>query len=798
MKNARDWGRFWALFLAFSCVGGDLMGQNQDPVLVGAGDIADCTSSNTQGPLAGAQQTANLLGNIAGTVFAVGDLAYTDGSDGNFAKCYDPTWGRHRTRTIPVTGNHEYLFPNAADYFNYWGAVAGDPTKGYYSLDLGTWHVVVLNSNCSIIGGCSVGSPQEKWLNADLAAHPTSCSLALWHCPLFSSTANTCSAMKPLFQDLYNAKADLVLSGHAHNYERFAPQNPSGVSDPNGIRQFVVGTGGSSQQGFGTIAANSEVRNGTTFGVLKLTLHPTSYDWVFVPVAGQTFTDSGSASCHVQASAPTITTTSLPPGTQNVFYTASLSASGGVTPYTWSILSGSLPVGLSLTPSTGVISGTPTGSGTSSFTVQVTDANSQTATQGLSITIAPAGGGIGLVQSAAVQGSSVTSLSQAFPANNTAGNLIVVFVRASTTSQTVTVTDTASNTYALAVSQTQTTDGHQIRIFYATSAASSPNTVTATFSATNTHPWLSVFEFTGVSALDQTAHAQGNSSSPNTGLTAATTSNNELVFAGLGLPNNSTATVTAGTGFQLLLQDAPPNTSRAATEGEIVSVSGQYAGTFSLSAKTKWSAVVATFLNTAVAPSITTTTLPAGEQNVAYSATLASSGGTPPYTWTITLGTLPSGLSLNSSTGVISGTPTGSGTSSFTVQVTDANSQTATKGLSITIAPLPSITTTTLPAGEQNVAYSTTLAASGGTPPYTWTITLGTLPSGLSLNSGTGVISGTPTGSGTSSFTVQVTDANSQTATKGLSIAIAPPPSITTTTLPTGEQNVAYSATLAA
>jgi hypothetical protein len=796
MKNARHWGRLWALFLAFSCVGSYLMGQNQDPVLVGAGDIADCTSSNTQGPLAGAQQTANLIDNIAGTVFAVGDLAYTESSDGNFAKCYDPTWGRHRARTIPVTGNHEYLFPNAADYFNYWGAVAGDTTKGYYSLDLGTWHVVVLNSNCSIIGGCSVGSPQEKWLNADLAAHPASCTLALWHCPLFSSTANTCPAMKPLFQDLYNAKAELVLSGHAHNYERFALQNPSGVSDPNGIRQFVVGTGGASHQGFGTIRANSEVRNGTTFGVLKLTLHPTSYDWDFVPVAGQTFTDSGSASCNGQATAPTITTTTLPAGPQNVAYSTTLAASGGVTPYTWSILSGTLPVGLSLTPSTGVISGMPTVSGTSSFTVKVTDANAQTATQALSITIF-GGGTIALVQSAALQGSSVTSLSQAFPANNTAGNLIIVFVRASTTSQTVTVTDTAGDTYALATSQTQTTNGNQIFIFYAT-AKSQSNTVTAAFSGTNGYPWMAVFEYSGVSALDQTAHAQGSGVSANTGLTPTTTSNNELVFAGLGLGGASTVTVTAGTGFQLLLQDAPPNIPRAATEGQIVSVSGQYAGTFSLGASTNWSAVVATFRNSAGAPSITTTTLPAGSQNVAYSANLAASGGTQPYAWSLASGTLPNGLGLNSSTGVISGTPTALGTSSFTVQVTDANSQIATQALSITIGSGPSITTTTLPAGEQNVAYSATLAASGGTQPYAWTITLGTLPSGLTLNSSTGVISGTPTGSGTSSFTVKVTDANSQTATQGFSIVIALPPSITTTTLPSGPQNVAYSTTLAA
>src|SRR5207237_71146 len=182
----------------------------------------------------------------------------------------------------------------------------------------------------------------------------------------------------------------------------------------------------------------------------------------------------------------------------------------------------------------------------------------------------------------------------------------------------------------------------------------------------------------------------------------------------------------------------------------------------------------ATAVVQASAPAITTTTLPGGAQNVAYSTTLAASGGIQPYSWSVASGTLPSGLSLNSGTGVISGTPTATGTSSFTVQVTDANSQTATQGLSITIAPLPSITTTALPGGGQNVAYSTTLAASGGTQPYTWTITTGTLPSGLNLNSSTGVISGAPAVLGTSNFTVQVTHADSQSTTQSLSITIAP------------------------
>jgi hypothetical protein len=263
------------------------------PVLVGAGDIAGC---NTLGD----EATAALLDNVAGTVFTLGDNVYDSGTANEFANCYHPTWGRHKARTFPATGNHEYLTPNAAGYFNYFGAVAGDPAKGYYSYDLGTWHIVVINSNCSEVGGCRAGSPQELWLRADLAAHPTVCTLAYWHHPRFSSGEHgSYPSLQPIWQALYDAGADVVLSGHDHSYERFAPQDPSGAADPvQGIREFVVGTGGKNHYTINTSIANSEVQNDDTFGVLKLTLHATSYDWEFIPEAGKTFTDTGSASCH--------------------------------------------------------------------------------------------------------------------------------------------------------------------------------------------------------------------------------------------------------------------------------------------------------------------------------------------------------------------------------------------------------------------------------------------------------------------------------------------------------------------
>ena len=267
---------------------------DQTAILVGAGDIADCKD------LSGAEATAKLLEQIPGTVFAAGDLAYPDGSKENFV-CYDKTWGRAKSRTRPAPGNHEFHSSGATPYFDYFGASAGDPKTGYYSYELGTWHIIVLNSECKDVGGCEAGSPQEKWLRADLTAHPAACTLAYWHKPLFSSGSahGNDLTVKPLFQALYEANVDVVLNGHDHDYERFAPQTPNGVADAKrGIREFVVGTGGKNHRPFGETKPNSELRDATVFGVLKLTLKPNSYDWQFIPEAGKSFTDSGSGTCH--------------------------------------------------------------------------------------------------------------------------------------------------------------------------------------------------------------------------------------------------------------------------------------------------------------------------------------------------------------------------------------------------------------------------------------------------------------------------------------------------------------------
>ena len=273
----------------------------QDPVLIAVGDIADCTVS-------GDEATAALVRRIDGTVATLGDHAYPSGSRQQFARCYDPSWGALKARTRPAPGNHEYETRGARGYFDYFGGAAGDPGEGYYSYDLGAWHIIVLNSNCEEVGGCDARSRQGQWLRSDLAAHSTTCTLAYWHQPLFSSGKEHGGeeAMQPAWEMLYRAGADVVLAGHEHNYERFSPQDPNGRLDAQrGIRQFVVGTGGKSLYGFGQPLRTSEVRNAETFGVLVLTLRPRGYDWAYVPTGARWSSradtraiDEGSDNCH--------------------------------------------------------------------------------------------------------------------------------------------------------------------------------------------------------------------------------------------------------------------------------------------------------------------------------------------------------------------------------------------------------------------------------------------------------------------------------------------------------------------
>jgi 3',5'-cyclic AMP phosphodiesterase CpdA len=257
-------------------------------VLVGAGDIAECG-------LPGAEATARLLDEIPGTVFTAGDNAYYQGSLRDYEQCYAPTWGRHRDRTRPVPGNHEYETPGAAGYFTYFGAAASPASEGVYSYNVGAWHIAALNSNIAI----DSASAQLAWLRNDLAAHPARCTAAILHHPLFSSGANGGDArVRAVWDLLYREGADLVVSGHDHLYERFAPQDPDGhVELARGVRQFVVGTGGAHLTPNVSVRANSEAR-ATVWGIAKFTLSDGGYQWEFIPVAGETFRDTGSDTCH--------------------------------------------------------------------------------------------------------------------------------------------------------------------------------------------------------------------------------------------------------------------------------------------------------------------------------------------------------------------------------------------------------------------------------------------------------------------------------------------------------------------
>ena len=266
-------------------------------VFMGASNIATCGSTNDE-------RTAQLIeAEPNAVVFTIGDNAFPNGSDSDYVTCYSPSWGRLKDRTHPTLGNHEYNLGNARGSFDYFGDAAGPRDKGYYSYDLGaTWHVIVLNDNTPYVQ-YAPGSDQATWLAADLAANTRRCTIAMWHVPLFQSSNTrgytTNSERTSLWTMLYDAGVDIVLNGQPHHYERLKPMTPAGtVDEATGIREFNAGTGGESAM-LPTVAIhpNSEVRS-DAFGVLKLTLKADSYDWAFVPVAGASFSDSGSGSCH--------------------------------------------------------------------------------------------------------------------------------------------------------------------------------------------------------------------------------------------------------------------------------------------------------------------------------------------------------------------------------------------------------------------------------------------------------------------------------------------------------------------
>ena len=257
--------------------------------LVAAGDIAGCWWRSDEA-------TARLLDHIGGVVAPLGDNVYGDGTAAQYARCYGPTWGRHKARTRPAIGNHDTRTDRGGPYYDYFGAAAGPRMKGWYSYDLEGWHVVVLNTEIEL----GDGSEQLAWLREDLRAHPARCTMVAMHRPRFSSGKHGDSErVKDAFRVMYDGGVDVLLSGHDHVYERFAPQDPDGRPDPaRGVRQFVVGTGGAPFYEFRRkIDANSQVHQNRVHGVLRLVFHPAGYDWEFVGV-GAGFSDKGSGTCH--------------------------------------------------------------------------------------------------------------------------------------------------------------------------------------------------------------------------------------------------------------------------------------------------------------------------------------------------------------------------------------------------------------------------------------------------------------------------------------------------------------------
>ena len=449
-----------------------LLTANPPQIFVGAGDISGC--SNT-----GDEQTAKLLDAIPdpATVYLLGDDAYNNGSTSEFNNCYNPTWGRHKYRTKPSPGNHEYNSSGAAPYYAYFGAAAGPSGRGYYSYDLGAWHILSLNSNVS----SSSGSAQDTWLRADLAAHPNQCILAYYHHPLYSSTS-TYTSVRGLVNALYAYHADLILNGHRHYYEREKPLDPTGKVDlVNGYREIIAGMGGI---GGGSTASSSftETSNGSTFGVLKFYLYDDSYAWKFIPVAGKTYTDSGSAACHssgggggggVSASNSTVSAnpTSFTAGSGSSTITVTAKDGNGSTISGASVTLASTGSGNTLTPS----SGTTNGSGvfTSAFTSTVAEGK----------TISANINGTAITQTASV---TVNPASNVSAANSTVGASPTSFTAGGTSTITITVKNGSGNPLSgIAVTLSASGSGNS---FTQPAATNGSGVTTGTFGSTGAGP----------------------------------------------------------------------------------------------------------------------------------------------------------------------------------------------------------------------------------------------------------------------------------------------------------------------
>ncbi len=473
-----------------------LVTSNPPQVFVGAGDITSCSTNNDE-------LTAELLDQIPGTVYVLGDDAYDNGTASEFANCYGPTWGRHKSRTYPSPGNHEYNSSGAAPYFAYFGTVAGTPGQGWYSFNLGAWHIISLNSNISL----NTGGTQDTWLKADLAAHPHQCTLAYYHHPLYSSTGGTgtgglvYSSSRMFVNDLYAAHADLILNGHRHFYERLAPMNPSGGYDStNGVRELIAGTGGIGGGDETDQFPLHEAGNGRTFGVLKLWLYDDSYAWKFVPIAGQTYTDSGSTPCHsagsggggsgVSAGNSTVAAApaSFTAGNGSSTITVTAKDAGGNTIGGATVTLAASGSGNTLTPASGATSSSGV------FTSKLTSTVAETKT--ISATI----NGTAITQTASVTVNPVPSVSASL---STVDASPTTFTAGASTTITVTVLDGSSNPLGgVAVALSASGTGNTIT---QPAATTSNGVTTGTYSSTAAGPHTVTVTAGGVTLSQQPA-----------------------------------------------------------------------------------------------------------------------------------------------------------------------------------------------------------------------------------------------------------------------------------------------------
>src|SRR6266542_956780 len=738
-------------------------------LLVGAGDIASCSST-------GDDATAKLLDSISGTVFTIGDDAYENGSSSDFTKCYHPNWGRHKARTKPSAGNHEYQTSGATGYFNYYGTAGGEPGKGYYSYDVGDWHVIVLNSNISM----SAGSTQEQWLKADLAANPRFCKLAYWHHPLYASTSGTGSGgvteskVRPIWDDLYASGADLVLGGHRHMYERQAPQKPDRTADPvYGIREIVAGTGGESHISPTNVSKNSEVRNGDTYGVLKLWLYADSYAWKFVPIAGKTFSDSGSTACHgapgsgvaVSASRSTVAAApaSLPAGNGSSTITVTVKdANGNPISGATVVLSGTgngntLTQPSNPTNSSGVATGTLSSTVAEAKTVSAR-ANGTAITQTASVTVNP-----GPVSTSR---STVTASPTSLPAGAGTSTISVTAKDASgnpISGATVVLVATGSGNTLTQPSGT--TDASGVAAGTLSSSVAEVKTVSATINGTAVTQTATLAVTAGaISASQSTVSASPTSLAAGSGSSTITVT---VKDAG-GNPISGVTVILSATGSGNTLSQPSGTTNASGAATGILSSTVAEAKT--LSATADGTALTQTAMVTVSAGSVS-----------ASASTLAAA---------------PTFIALES------------GTSTITVTAQDANGN-PISGATVFLAVTGSDNTLTQPSGPTDAsgvatgtlsstgAETKTISATIDGAPLTETATVTVLPAPVSASQSTLTASPTALTAGSASATITVTarDAGGNPIS-GATVVLAATGAGNTLTQPTGPTG-ALSATVA-